>query len=363
MSISLQRSSRSAFTLVELLVVIAIIGVLMGLLLPAVNAARERANQASCNNNQKQLGLAITNYMTSKGEFPGYLQVQRLANTPDNYFDQTVTSDTNSEIVISWAAVVLPYMDENTLWEQLQANDGSFNFANPVRREYFVCPSDAGVTTEGWLSYVANTGVNDVVGNPLSPNPAYSTSNPSDHKANGIFHNLVPGYHGPQLRSNDIKDGAASTLLISENIHRNPGQVNWLRISDGPGFNNTSAFRPQWEQLYGMMWVVYDRTGPDPFANSSSDSSPFQRPISREEGTDGSYGLAYSRPASAHPDVFVAVFAGGNTKAISNDIDYSVYQRLMTASSTKVVDPSDLADSQGYIASLRQFPALSDEDF
>ena len=68
-----RRSAPSGFTLVELLVVIAIIGTLVGLLLPAINGARERARQITCTNNQHEVSLAIIHYESTKGHYPGYM--------------------------------------------------------------------------------------------------------------------------------------------------------------------------------------------------------------------------------------------------------------------------------------------------
>src|SRR3954469_4450612 len=93
---------RTGFTLVELLVVIAIIGILVALLLPAIQAAREAARRSQCLNNMKQLGLALLNYESAKGEFP--LSIKRA--------DAVTGRGLNS-----WAPFVLPYVEEgNLVW-------------------------------------------------------------------------------------------------------------------------------------------------------------------------------------------------------------------------------------------------------
>lgn len=92
---------RTAFTLVELLVVIAIIGVLVGLLLPAVQAARESARRAECTNNLKQLALASLRYEETHKKFPG--SKQTLARTGR---------------IASWIVVLLPAMDEQDVFDR-----------------------------------------------------------------------------------------------------------------------------------------------------------------------------------------------------------------------------------------------------
>src|SRR6188474_2683919 len=99
-------SLRRAFTLVELLVVIAIIGVLVALLLPAVQAAREAARRMSCSNNLKQLSLALHNYEDTHKTLP------------------PAGIDSNQ---MSWTVLLLPYMEQKPLYDQFNFNKGAWN--------------------------------------------------------------------------------------------------------------------------------------------------------------------------------------------------------------------------------------------
>src|SRR5262245_2029090 len=104
--------SRSAFTLVELLVVIAIIGILIALLLPAVQAARESARRTQCSNNLKQIGLAIQSYHDNTK----YLPPSRIA-------DHWAT----------WAVLILPYMEQESLYEQWDIAQQYYQQSQTVR--------------------------------------------------------------------------------------------------------------------------------------------------------------------------------------------------------------------------------------
>lgn len=359
-------SSRRGFTLVELLIVIAIIGTLVGLLLPAVNAARSRARQAQCLNNFKEIALATTNYATEQKSFPGWVQLQKLnpsLTDLDQYSGANGTVD--PDIAITWAAKLLPRLDQQGLWEQLTDTGTMFNTSRlpaPPRLEIFVCPDDPGTDSEfPKLGYVANTGYFD-----LQPNQALDPSEVSDVKANGVMHDLRPGRNGQSVKhgSADVKDGANSTLLYSENIHKdeadsNNDPVTWLGNILPP-----SGSGPNYEQVYGMVWV-YDQTNPNnPSAEPNETQAPLNRLVPDDTNTVyGPSGQYYARPASEHPEVFNVAFVGGNARSVAGTIEYRVYQQLMTPIGAKA-DALDYnnADERQIMQNFMR-PPLSESDY
>lgn len=215
---------RSAFTLIELLVVIAIIGVLIALLLPAVQKVRESAARTQCENNLKQIGIALHMYHDSFEIFPWGHQ----DNTVDN---MGLTIE-----MVPWGVFILPYLEQQDLYNRFNVNL-AFNVApnndstgaspGAVGLKVFQCPSSLSrgvVYTDDW----DNAG--PMFNGPISGNPTWTVSASDYIATSGVYHtysNLVwpNGYPSDrsgvlqdnnQVRVIDILDGASNTTMVGE---------------------------------------------------------------------------------------------------------------------------------------------------
>jgi prepilin-type N-terminal cleavage/methylation domain-containing protein len=195
---------RRGFTLIELLVVIAIIGVLIGLLLPAVQKVREAANRAKCANNLKQMGIALHNYHDAEGSFPpAYIEL---------YPPLTDRA--------TWQVLILPYIEQDNLFKTYDPNEttggGEDNFLlNRTQVRLYKCPSDADLPPK---PYPPEPDLGPwAVGNYLCNNglgPMHSDWKPQTSVAQpGVF--MV----NSKTRIADITDGTSNTMLISECIN------------------------------------------------------------------------------------------------------------------------------------------------
>jgi prepilin-type N-terminal cleavage/methylation domain-containing protein/prepilin-type processing-associated H-X9-DG protein len=145
----MSRHRPSGFTLVELLVVIAIIGVLVALLLPAVQSAREASRRTSCTNSIRQLGLAAHNFADVNGKFPVGVQI---AQVPVQGDQNMVSAYRTPGFGPNWAVLMLPFFEQASLYDQNSAGinnylpsngaDLSWRRVAPVRLKGFICPSD-----------------------------------------------------------------------------------------------------------------------------------------------------------------------------------------------------------------------------
>ncbi|QDU62803.1 Type II secretion system protein G precursor [Planctomycetes bacterium Pan216] len=216
------------FTLVELLVVIAIIGVLVSLLLPAVQQARDAARRAQCANNLRQVGLALNNYHESHGSFP--------------------IGDPGSTLRPNWRIPLLPHLDQAQAYDQLnfdgRTNSGFrgyiYNYAgNTVLLDLvvpaYLCPSSA--FPKANTAHIVNTGDSpmfaDYVGiSGATPDPLGRTSacTPANVVQGGTLceNGMLTLFHNQRLR--DCTDGASKTMIVAEQS----GQVNGREITANP---------------------------------------------------------------------------------------------------------------------------------
>jgi prepilin-type N-terminal cleavage/methylation domain-containing protein/prepilin-type processing-associated H-X9-DG protein len=307
------RPARAAFTLIELIVVLAIIGTLIALLLPAVQKGREAANRVRCQNNLKQIGLALQQYHDDKRSFPaGYLWTPVLGGTdpcPNPPGDPTDTDPG-----WGWAALLLPYLEQQNLFRQIDlrtpARDPSYEQLRTTTLPIFVCPSDWGAGTYTMISdlglpmgqaatnsYAASYGSGRHI--PLEPG-----------RGNGLF------FRNSRIRLADITDGSSSTLAIGERaglFTRTP----WVgapcegtaHLTPGAPTSSTAVGDSPMQPLA--------QTGSHPLNDRAADPDNFYTP---------------------HPAAGQFLFADGSVRGVRTQIDPQVFQALSTRSGGEVVD-------------------------
>ncbi len=210
-------SRRRAFTLVELLVVIAIIGVLVALLLPAIQTAREAARRSSCSNNLRQTGLALQNYHDTFKTFP-----------PSGFYGRPSTTGANPQLAYhhTWVTAILPFLEQKPLYDAINFNLPAYNQMiningtntplQSVEVPTMRCPSDAGYKngeqsqTHGFsvMNYAASEGYHwwPTAGIGAGGRPGLSTY--------GDYAGLFAPTRVNGLR--DVTDGTSNTIAVCE---------------------------------------------------------------------------------------------------------------------------------------------------
>ena len=265
------------FTLVELLVVIAIIGILVSLLLPAVQAAREAARRASCVNNLGQMGIALHNF-----EFH-YESLPPGCTNPDG----PIRSEPQGQHV-SWIVRILPYIEQAALAQHFDIEAGAYADKNAQVRSTVMsvvrCPSDWRTSTTDDANKVAHCSYAGC---------HHDVEAPIDRDNHGLL------FLNSRIRYADIHDGSSNTLLLSEKFSE-ADSLGWVSGTRAT-LRNTSSINSQ--RVPG---------GQSPWANLNTQPDPNAVPIpATQVGGFGSY----------HPGGVNANYADGSTKFISQTID------------------------------------------
>ena len=285
---------RAGFTLIELLVVIAIIGILIGLLLPAVQKVRESANRMSCSNNLKQLGIALHLYHDANNSFPA----AAIRGVPERQ---------------AWVPSVLPFVEQQPLSNSYLFNLAWFDPANQpavtTPLKIFQCPSTPGGSRFDMFlpsqpacgDYNATTGVSSILVQVglIGPTP----------DLRGVL------VRNARTRFADIIDGTSTTILLGEDAGR-------------PQLWNAGSPVPD-GYIWGGGWA--DSHGPFAVSGSSTDGSIARGGPCAINCTNATEFYAF------HPGGANAVFADGSVRLLSASINISVLAALTTRAGGEVV--------------------------
>jgi prepilin-type N-terminal cleavage/methylation domain-containing protein/prepilin-type processing-associated H-X9-DG protein len=311
LSILVRLKRRPGFTLIELLVVIAIIAILVALLLPAVQAAREQARRSACTNNLKQIGLALANYTDRHGTLPpGYQSIY------SSLFQAEVGPGWG------WASMILPDLEQQALHDKIvfeaPMQAATMATARLFTLKVFLCPSDnmplswTATDSETWLYggriYSSGTNICDVAGSNYI----------------GVFGIAEPGVNGEGVFSRGsfmpysaITDGLSHTLLVgerSENLQQGRGMATWAGAV--PGANLWSCAPNPYE--------------PDAGTCIKEDGSGMILGHTGEgHGPGDPYGDV-NQFTSRHSRGGFFVYCDGHVQYLRNEMNYNVYKALST---------------------------------
>jgi prepilin-type N-terminal cleavage/methylation domain-containing protein/prepilin-type processing-associated H-X9-DG protein len=334
-----QPKTRHAFTLVELLVVIAIISTLMGLLLPAVQNARESARRNTCSNNLSQLVKGLVAYDGARGVMPSWR----------NRFPNTAVTGTFT----SWVVPLLPQIERADIYRMYESLTPLSTSGTVPVLPILQCPtSPAADTTISTTAYAANIGTAQTLSGTSPWTVPAISSNAVQAKADGVLVDAigVPGIYAPARYSLDSitgGDGTSNTLLFSEKA------------------GSTVAVQPKWGDLDNTNapfdWNAafnYPAFGMPAATFATNISGLPNRVINSPDATTvGNYGL----PSSAHPGGVMAAFCDGHVAYVRENISFWVYAQLVTSDARfdSSKNPNYYVNSPRANAWLRLYPGVS----
>jgi prepilin-type N-terminal cleavage/methylation domain-containing protein/prepilin-type processing-associated H-X9-DG protein len=325
----------SGFTLVELLVVISIIAVLMGILLPAVQSARESGRRASCVNNQKNIALACMRHDDTKGFLPGWRN--RLVTTP--------AVGVSGTIFPSWPVMILPNMERNDIYKSWMLTAQNTALVAPYL-QFFVCPSSPPDSmTIPVIAYAGNCG---------------TTGMANWRKQDGVMVDATVAGSNGRMTLDEISsaDGTTNTLLLSEKM--------------GPGIIGTPSNLPSasyWDvqpqalayqnaaeaYVTGTVGAFSRANYCEPvFGTVGTPPTSFKVINSSTVGSGFATPGFISLPSSNHPGGVVAAFCDGHVGFLKDSLQSGVFANLVN---------SDNANATVTWGGLTRASVLSEGDF
>jgi prepilin-type N-terminal cleavage/methylation domain-containing protein/prepilin-type processing-associated H-X9-DG protein len=328
---------RAAFTLVELLVVIAIIGILVALLLPAIQAAREAARRTQCSNNIRQLGLAAMNFVSARKAFPVGLQ------GPSGCPNSGASKAPYSNVMIE----VLTYIEQDNLNAQFNKTVGTGNVAGPNTNvptiagsivaqviTNFRCPSTqlpptievpgaGGPFVFGTNDYAGSGGTR--IFDPLAADPTGRVNAACKSGSNdGLFNWANPGDTGVAIKR--VTDGTSKTLMFGERMHED-------QVFDNEAPLATAGYKmAQW---CGWAWNNQKNAVGDVLGHTAVPINWKMTPGSGTQGQNdriGAFGSHHSGGANF-------CFADCSVTFLRDDLDINVLKALSTIKGAETVDP------------------------
>jgi prepilin-type N-terminal cleavage/methylation domain-containing protein len=341
------RSLRLGFTLIELLVVVAVITLLIGLLLPAVQSAREAARMLECKNHLKQIGLAWESHLTAQKFFPTGGWGSNWAGDPDQGFDKRQPG--------GWAYNILPFLEEQTVHDfgkQTRyggAPDKKDLLARAAQSvvSIFLCPTrraqnslfiftqqaqsyaniNLRTVASVWRGdYCANAGDQFFHGELASPqsmadiNNAQFKFDPTDDLALRGYANGV-SYYQSTVASRQITDGLSHKYMVGEKFLYSDRYI----TGDDPG-DNAWLWTGWDDDLYRTAGINY-MANPQPSATTPSPIPP-QRDMLTTQADATTMLYEADMWGSAHPATFNMVYCDGSVHALPYGIDLLIHRRL-----------------------------------
>lgn len=313
----LRMNTARGFTLVELLVVIAIIGILMGLLLPAVQNAREAGRRTTCFNNLYQMAFAATRHSDTNGFIPGW---RNAAST--------------SGQVYGWPVLLLPFLERRDLSTALTAVAPSVS-AKTSYLNIYLCPTSPPESqADAWISYAGNAGY----GSKLEV-----TASGIDGKGNGVMVDTsLPGNQSNRIDVDYVSngDGASNTLVLTEKcgtrVTKLPKWSNQISVppTNPISLNDVSATSSTYSSIPVFL-----------FAGSAATNAwtPPSGVVGSSNTTDDRF------PSSNHPGGVGVAFCDGHVLFLKSSVDITTYVQMMTSSSEQSYAPAITPFNEGLL--------------